>query len=906
MNYSRQGILKKQRELNNKGNKIRKMFGVTFIKAILIVVISAGALGLCLGIGMWNGILANAPDINTVDVSPTGYATKLYDSEGHEMVKLVAANSNRTYVTIDMIPENLQHAFVAIEDERFYNHNGIDIIGILRAGSTLIKDRSASQGASTITQQLIKNNVFSDSWATEDSLMESATRKLQEQYLATELEKTMGKDQILELYMNSINLGQNTLGVQAASLRYFNKPVYQLDLSECACIAAITQNPSKWNPISHPDNNKGRRDEVLRKMCKQGYITEEERDAAMAEDIYATIEYNNEVATTNNVYSYFVDEVIECVTEDLQELYLSQGLSESQAKTKAYNQLYSGGLSIYTTQDPQIQATVDEIYMNEDNYPENTKWLLTYQLTIETASGEKKNYSNEMYKTYWQNTNPKFNLLYSSPDDAYAAIEAYSTAMLAELEEEGGGEIVAESVSLVPQPQVSLTVADQRTGYVLAIVGGRGKKETSRSLNRATNTTRQPGSCFKVLAAYAPALDIGAVTLATTYNDAPYNYANGRPVNNWYGKNVYKGICSCRYGIEQSLNIVTVKVITDITPQVGFQYVKDFGITTVIDHRLEPDNRITTDITQSLALGGITDGVTNTELNAAYAAIANKGVYMEPLFYTKIIDNDGNVLIDKTLSQTTRRVIKETTAYLLTSAMQDVVTRGTGGAVNFGTMNIAGKTGTTSSSKDVWFAGFSPYYTVTTWTGYDNNEDLVGTESNLSKTMWRAVMSALSQGQENVPFYSTVPAGITSCTVCSSSGKLPVAGLCDGHTKTEYFAEGTVPTETCDVHFSGDVCAYSGLRACDGCPFKTHGTLELPVVESPANQAGSRVTDANGNIIDVASTSKCPHDNAFFTTAGYGPVLIQQRDEIYAATGFYFSLAGYVVGEEAGPSGGDE
>lgn len=892
MNYSRNGILKKQRELNNKGNKIRKMFGITFIKAILIVVISAGALGLCLGIGMWNGILANAPDIATVDVSPTGYATTLYDSEGHEMVKLVAANSNRTYVTIDMIPENLQHAFVAIEDERFYEHNGIDIIGILRAGVTVVKEKSAKSGASTITQQLIKNNVFSETWATEDSFMESVTRKLQEQYLATELEKTMSKNQILELYMNSINLGQNTLGVQAASLRYFDKPVYMLDLSECACIAAITQNPSRWNPISHPDNNKGRRDEVLRKMCKQGYITEAERDAAIAEDIYSTIEAHNEVAQVNNVYSYFVDEVVESVSEDLTAYYLSQGLSEQQAKTKSTNMLYSGGLSIYTTQDPQIQATCDEIYNNEDNYPDGTKWLLSYQLTIENANGEKKNYSTEMYKTYYQQFNPNFNLLYTSQDDAYAAVEAYENAIL----EEEGGEITAENVSLTPQPQVSLTVADQYTGHVLAIVGGRGVKETSRSLNRATNTTRQPGSTFKILAAYAPALDIGAITLATTYNDAPYNYANGRPVSNWYGKNTYKGICSARYGIEQSLNIVTVKVLTDITPQVGFQYVKDFGISTVIDHRLESDNRITTDIQQALALGGITDGVTNTELNAAYAAIANKGVYLEPIFYTKIVDSDGNVLIDKTNQQKTRRVIETSTAFLLTTAMQDVVTKGTGASVNFGTMNLAGKTGTTSSSKDVWFAGFSPYYTVTTWTGYDNNVELAGAESNLSKTMWRAVMSKLSEGQESIPFYYGTPAGVTTCTVCASSGKLPVAGLCDGHTKTEYFAEGTVPTETCDVHYSGNVCLYSGLRACDTCPFKVAGTLELPVIESEANQAGSRVSDENGNIIDVASSSYCPHNNTFFTTAGYAPVLQQQRAEL-ATKGFYFSLVGYIPGE---------
>ncbi|MBE5895185.1 MAG: PBP1A family penicillin-binding protein [Lachnospiraceae bacterium] len=888
MNYSRKGVRKKQRELNSKGNKIKKMFGINFLKALLICFISVCIIGLCLGIGMFKGILNTAPDISTIDVTPSGFATTLYDCEGHEMTKLVAADSNRTYVTMDKIPQDLADAFVAIEDARFYEHNGIDIQGILRAFALGIQEGEFSQGASTITQQLIKNNVF-DNWMGESSFMESLRRKIQEQYLALELEKIMTKEEILELYMNSINLGQNTLGVQAASLRYFNKPVYELNLSECAVIAGITQNPSYYNPITHPENNAEKREIVLQYMYEQGYITAEEHAEALADDVYARIQQTNTQIANDSVYSYFVDEVIETAAEDLTEKLVSEGYTESQASTMAYNLLYSGGLSIYTTQDPQIQAICDEIYSDESYFPENTKWYLNYQLSIQHANGEVENHSTEMFRSYYQQFDSSFNLIYLSQDEAYAAIEAYLDAVMVE-----GDEILAENITLTPQPQVSLTIQDNATGHVVAIIGGRGTKESSRSLNRATNTLRQPGSTFKILSTYAPALDSAGLTLASVYIDAPFNYNNGRPVSNWYSAASYKGICSIRYGIEQSLNIVAVKTLTQITPQLGYDYLINFGFTTLVDRRVESDGTISSDILQPLALGGITDGITNLELNAAYATIANGGVYLEPILYTKIVDHDGNVLIDMTQEQESRRVIKETTAFLLTDAMVDVVTRGTGGAVNFGGMPIAGKTGTTTASRDLWFSGFTPYYTATTWTGFDNNisMDPEGSATkNLSKTLWRAVMSRIHENLEPQSF--NIPGGITTCTICSRSGKLPVAGLCDAHLRTEYFADGTVPTETCDVHYSGMVCLYSGLCANPRCPFQVPGTLELLPIEHTSLWSGSSLTDSNGNVIPTTRTSNmCPHDDLFYSNPSYMSVLQQQLLELQAL-GYNFSLEGY-------------
>ena len=827
MNYGKKGVREKQRRLNSKTIKVKKMVLLAFLKAFLICLLSGAVLSLCLLLGMFKGMLASAPDISNLDVSPSGYATVVYDAEGTQLTKLVSENSNRSYVGMDSIPQDLADAFVAIEDERFYEHNGIDIKGIVRAGVMAIKNRGLSEGASTITQQLLKNNVF-EGWTSENSVFEKVERKVQEQYLALELEKKLGasaKTTILELYMNSINLGQNTLGVQAASLRYFNKPASQLSLSECAVIASITQNPSKYNPISHAEYNKERRSKVLNNMLEQGYITQEEFETASNDDVYARIQTVNETVEENTVNSYFVDELTEQVIEDLKEV---KGYNE----TQAYKLLYSGGLQIFTTQDPKIQSICDSVFSNEENYPENVKWYLNYDLTVKNAIGEYENYSTEMLKAYFLEQDKNFNLIFASQDDAYAAIKTYQASILS-----AGDEVYAETVSLTPQPQVSITIQDQNTGYVVAMVGGRGTKVASRTLNRASNTMRQPGSTFKVVSTYAPALDSAGLTLATVQNDAPYTYENGRPVANWYG-NHYKGLCSLRYGIEQSLNIVAVKTLTQITPQLGFDYLQNFGFTTLVDRREGSDGMIYSDITQSLALGGVTDGVTNMELNAAYASIANNGTYIKPTLYTKILDHDGNVLIDNTAPES-YQVIKETTAFLLTDAMVDVVTKGTGASVNFGNMAIAGKTGTTTDYKDVWFAGFTPYYTATTWAGYDNNVSLQGSaEKNLAKSLWKNVMSQIHEELPNESFDK--PEGIVTATVCSRSGKLPIPGVCDGTLTTEYFAEGTVPKDYCNVHYQGMVCQATGLPAQDTCPFQVPGIIEI-------------IPDDNGQ------TPKCPH-----------------------------------------------
>ena len=875
MNYGKRGIVAQARALNSGTNKWGKKISLFALYTVIALFIGCAIIGVSAGLGVFNGIKDTAPDITNISVTPKGFSTFVYDTDGNQIAKLVSTDSNRIPVTMDMIPDNLAHAFVAIEDSRFYTHNGIDIQGIIRAGVEGIKSGGDfSQGASTITQQLIKNNVFSG-WTNESS-MQKIKRKIQEQYLAVQLEKTMSKDEILLNYLNTINLGSNTLGVQAASLRYFNKSCSELTLSECAVIAAITQNPSRYNPITHPDKNAERRKKVLGDMMKYGYITQVEYDQAMADDVYSRIQnVNQETGGDSTINSYFVDALTNDILDDL----IAAGYNE----TQAYTLLYSGGLKIYSTQDSKIQAICDDVFQNEENYPAGTKWLLSYELSVQSADGTVTNHSTEMYQAYYKQTITGFDLLYSSQEAAQEAIEAYKAAVMNE-----GDTVLGENITLTPQPQVSITVEEQSTGYVVAMVGGRGQKTASRTLNRATDSYRQPGSTFKILSTYAPGIDSAGLTLATVFNDAPFAYDNGTLVKNWWGSE-YRGLNTVRTAIRDSMNVITVQALTLITPQLGYDYLKNFGFTTITDGTVI-NGQVYSDIQQSTALGGLTYGVYNIELNAAYAAIANGGVYIEPKLYTKVVDHDGNVILDNTEPKS-RRVLKETTAFLLTSAMQDVVTSGTGASVNFGTTAIAGKTGTTTNYVDVWFAGYTNYYTATTWTGYDNNYKMKDSaEKNLSKTMWKKVMSRI---HEDLPYSSfSVPSGIVTATVCSRSGKQPIEGLCNGTLMSEYFEEGTVPTESCDVHYSGTMCAIDGCPATEYCPFKVAGVFELSpeipaalqsgfVNYTPTNSAYTTVTDENGNEVRVLNT--CHHTGEFMTQEGIDAIIAAEQAQAVAA-----------------------
>ena len=780
MNYGKKKAAKRQKKITSKSTMQGKRIVVRLFKALLICIILAAVVGVAGGGLFIKKIIDDTPHVSASDVKPKGFTTFVYADDGStEIERFVSSGSNRVYKSIDEIPKDLQHAFVAIEDERFYKHNGIDLQGIARAAVVgIARGGNFTEGASTLTQQLIKNNVFPN-FTKEKTFYDKFQRKIQEQYLALQIEKKMDKSEIIESYLNTINLGQNCLGVQAASQRYFGKDVSDLTLSECAVIAGITQSPSTYDPITHPDNNKVRRNKVLKNMLEQGYISQKQYDEALADDVYARIQTTNTASQADNTYSYFVDALAQQVIQDLKD---QLGYTD----TQAYNAVYSGGLSIYSTQNQTMQQICDEEANDDSNYPGLKEYGLDYALTVTRADGSTENYGSNNIKNYVKETYGKDQgLLYSSEDAARAMVEEWKATIARE------GDTYDERITITPQPQSSITIMDQKTGQIKAMVGGRGEKASSLGLNRAyQGSKRQPGSTFKILAAYAPALDSCDKTLATTIDDEPYTLKNGQVLRN--ANKQYGGTTTLREGIKRSINVVAVKLSDEITQELGYEYCQKFGISTLVKNKTINGKVFDDSTSQTLALGGITEGVYNYEMCAAYATIANGGEYNKPTLYSKVVDHDGNVLLDGTGESHT--VIKDSTAYLLTNAMEDVVNSGTGTACQLPNMPVAGKTGTTTSNKDLWFCGFTPYYTCAVWGGYDDNKEC-DYDTSFRFRLWKGIMSRIHENLEEKDF--KVPSSVERKSICTITGKLAGSGC---PSITEYFAKDTLPAETCSGH----------------------------------------------------------------------------------------------------------
>lgn len=860
MNFGYRETMNKQKDLVSVQRKVVSKSLVSalklFLYIVLLLIITVGFLFL----GIIHGIIKSAPSIDDVSIVPSSYSTTVYDSKSKEIAKLVTTGSNRIKVSLEQVPEYLRWAFIDTEDARFYEHNGIDIQGIGRAAMIAITTLNASEGASTLTQQVLKNNVFTD-WTSESSFMASMKRKLQEQYLALQLEKVTSKDTILETYLNTINLGSNTLGVQAASLRYFNKDVSKLTISESAVIASITQNPSSLNPITHPKNNAKRRKKVLKNMRDAGHITQEEYKEAINDDVYSRIQkVNNKLEKNNkNVYSYFVDELIDQVMEDLQK-------TKGYTYTQAYNAVYSGGLKIYSTQDSQIQKICDEETSDDSNYPYSIYYSINWAWSVQNPDGTIDNYDESDISAYHKTVlgDSDYQLIFSSKEAAKADVDEYKKHLKEKYYKKGIkkklGYSQYETLYYNPQPQVSFTVMDQNTGYVKAVVGGRGKKNVSLSLNRATDSTRQPGSTFKVLAAYAPAIDTMGYTLSTTIVDEPYSYSNGRPVQNWYKG--YRGTVTVKKAIADSMNICAVKTLTDITPQLGYDYLCDFGITTLVDNRVEKDGSVTSDIQQALALGGITDGVTNLEMTAAYASIANLGTYTQPAFYSQVIDSNGRVILDRT-KPNTRTVLKESTAVLLTEAMESVVTSGTGTACQLtDDMPVAGKTGTTSSEYDLWFCGYTPYLTASVWTGYDENKSLSG-DQVFHEKLWSKIMSRIDEVKKYKIKGFKQGKNVKAVEICDSSGKAAIKGVCP-ETHIEYYKSGSEP-EKCNWHSSDYSNNYSYTQSYDSDSDDEDDTTKAESSKEDSKETTEKVSKKSRNTEE--SSSDEDNDNSSETKA---------------------------------------
>ncbi len=776
MDFGKHGVQQERERLDSAAPKVTSRISVSVLRVIIYLLIAVAIFGICLGIGAYRGIIADAPEITDSNITPLGYASFVYDSNGTQIQKLSSAEGNRVSISIDEIPKNMQHAIVAIEDSRFYQHNGVDPHGMLRAVMVMLSSNfSESEGASTITQQLLKNNVFTD-WMNE-SRMGTIKRKIQEQYLAVQLESSLrkaGEDPksvILENYLNTVNFGNNAYGIQTASQTYFGKDAKNLTLSECAVLAAIPQNPSQFNPILYPEENASRMKTVLEYMLLQGYITEDDYKSALSDNVYERIQenQNNQVTQESTVYSYFVDELINQVKDDLM---TQKGYTEAQAN----NLIYSGGLHMYSTEDSNIQSIMDSEFSDESIFPADSQVSLDWALTVDKADGSRENYSVEMLVQYFkQQGNADFDQYFSSSEEAQSYIDQYKAAVVG-----NGDTIVAERTAFVPEPQACMTVIDQSTGYVVGIVGGRGEKTASLTLNRATDSLRQPGSTFKIPSTYGPLLDKGKITLSSRETDDAAYYTTGQVVNN--ADNTHHGTMTVRNAIQTSNNVIAFKLMQELTPEVGLSYLKKLGFTTLDS---------SADDSPGLALGGITNGVSDLELTAAYAAIANGGTYNRPVFYTKVTDHNGKTILEN--KELTRRVFKESTAYLLTNAMQSVVQSGTGTPYQLVSgMPVAGKTGTTDSYVDLQFVGYTPYYTAGIWTGYDTNVELPEADRTYISTLWTNVMNRI---HESLPIKEfSVPDSVEQLTVCANTGLLPNS-YCP--TVTDYFDVANAPTTIC-------------------------------------------------------------------------------------------------------------
>ena len=876
MNFSKNETNQKIHNLKSRSKRFSTKLNVTVFRLFLIAVVFVAVTGISAFAGIVNGLHATVPSVDLIHVVPTGYASNTYYRDGTHAETLAGVEANRDYVSIIDLPEHIKYAFVAMEDERFYEHNGIDMRGIMRALVSNLSTKTLDYGASTITQQLLKNQIFEG--GNEKNPFVKLSRKIQEQFLAVELENKLSKDTILEYYINTVNYGSTAYGIQTAARTYFSKDAKDLTLSEVTVLAAIPWSPTYQNPIHYPEDNEIRRNKCLELMLDNGFCTQEEYDEAMADDPYSRIQLVAQEKNENSYYSYFTDAVIDAVINDLVE---RKGYTQAQATSM----VYTNGLSIYTTQNRTIQNICDEVYTDESMFPEFGKgsfYELSYALSVQKTDGTVIHYQLSDLISYFdgfkndssvtvQINQGVYQLLCTSDEAMTGYLDAFYSAHVEDADEatgKTGDTVLGERRTFTAQPQSSFCLMDQSTGQVLALVGGRGEKTGSRTLNRATTTTRAVGSTFKVLASFLPAIDSAGMTLATPIDDIPYYYPNSqKEVINWWAKGdkanfngPFYGLNTIRRGISYSMNVIAVRTLETVSPQISFNYLKKLGFSTLVDSRYdETTGKTYSDINLSLALGGLTDGVTNLELTAAYATIANGGVYNEPYLYTKVLDHDGRVILSN--ESASSQVIKTSTAYLLTSAMMDTVTGGTGYSTGSRLrfrdykMPVAGKTGTASNNNDLWFCGYTPYYTASIWSGFDNNFSQIN--QSYQQDIWRTIMERVHATLE-LPYKEfTIPDSVVTARVCTKSGKLAVDGVCDhaegGSTvRTEYFAKGTVPLEKCDVHIKASICSETGKLAGAGCPAE-HVTEKVLLLKKEPE-----LHDWEGNVIPY-TTSDTPY-----------------------------------------------
>lgn len=873
---------------------LKKLLVIMLMTVLISLTLFAGSVGLA-----FVNILTTAPEIDPYSINSGFEETSLIFDKDKNLLEKVETAEYRTFVKLNKVPQYLKDAFISIEDERFYEHPGVDPKGILSSLYENFKAGGVVRGASTITQQLIKNTFLSNE--------QTLTRKLKEIYLALNLETKLSKDQILESYLNMISLGQNSYGVQEASRTYFSKNVDEINIAQAALLAGIVKGPNIYQPFYRVSplkfdeatmrkigeteilgekyilvfNTKSvqRQKVILKKMRELGKINQNEYDEAINFDVVASLKPSAKKET--EITSYATDYVKNQVVEDLMEKYQI-------TKQKAQERLFTGGLRIYSTIDTKVQKDLDEVnrnfngillgdlkrykapllvdrnldkagnivdkdgnlvYYKKENLLTDDGYLFIPKgefsinangdlaITSSRILAYKKSTDIQDYYTIDGSKNLLTHRVggLAVPDAYYLRQARHSLIIKAEFFEKNdkfykvnetgnlfiNPEYFYNNKTGLVQPQSATVIMDYKTGHIVAMIGGRDVKG-SRILNRATDTARQPGSSMKPLAVYLPALDNG-FTAASPILDIPMITADGKvwPNNVYTG---FKGITTLRESLIYSTNVSSARTLKKIGIPTSIKYLKKLGI--INEDNPSKDNFVQASENKthndenlaSLALGGMTKGVSPLDMTAAYSAIANDGVYNEPIIYTKVLDKDGNIVLEKEAKQ--RRVVSPQIAYVMKDILRSTAYEHTGKNAIIKGQASAGKTGTTDYNADFWFVGFTNYYTAATWMGNDSPKITITQNSWLAAKLWGHIMTKIHQDKESKPQFAQ-PDGIVKAYVCTKSGKKPNQ-FCSsdprGVVREEIFAKGTEPTETCNVHVALEVNSSNNKLATEFTP----------------------------------------------------------------------------------------
>jgi len=708
--------------------KVWRAFKALFLSGLIFVVLlGAGTLAIVFS------YIKDVPEFDPHLLMPA-VTSYIFDSSGKEVANLFY-DQNRVEVSLESIPLHVQQAFIAIEDERFYKHFGVDPLAILRALLSNLKKRDwTDQGGSTITQQIIKTAFLTPE--------KTFKRKIQEAWLSIKMERQYSKSEILEIYLNQIPFAHGAYGIEAAANTYFNKPAKDLTLSEAALLAGIPRAPNYYSPFINFEAAKQRQALVLQNMYRLGFISHREMTAAKEEKIKL-----GEPPSRQYDYPYFVDYVLH---HELIDILTS--LPQYNTKEEAYEAIYNMGLKVFTTLNSDIQKETERIINDESLFPQNIR--------VDMAL------LKEMMKEKSLKSYPK--------------------------------EVLKEDGLL--QPQAAAVVANPVTGEILALVGGREYSKSNQDLRYLSR--RQPGSAIKPIVVYAPAMEENLITPGSIIDDAPFVRGSWAPEN--FDRR-FRGLVTVREALVPSLNVPAVKTFAQLTPEIGLDYLKKMGVSSI----QEDDYNLATSI------GGMTLGVSPLDMAQAYAVLANQGIKVKLHTVKRIEDRSGQVIYEHRSEP--QAVLSSQTAYMITDILKDVVRRGTASRLRIG-RPVAAKTGTTSDNRDAYLVAYTPDLVVSFWMGHDiPTTGKVSGGSGTTIPFMNAILSYALKDKEPSDF--SRPSGITGpVSICSKSGLRPGPYCPAGSITSEIFPTSQVPQETCNLHVEMEVCSLSGLLVGEFCP----------------------------------------------------------------------------------------